>query len=87
MSEQPRYLEKAKQTYKFHREQVLSHNEWTIAATAKALRCSFGNVAEDLLIARWSKTHENQLMKFSYRYEALKFIKEKQKEQNLDEIE
>ena len=35
----------------------------------------------------WCKTHENQLEKFEYTYKALEFIREKQKNKNLDEIE
>lgn len=87
MNEQPRWLEKAKDTYKFHRSKLLSNDKWTIDMTAKALRRSHGSIVEDLLISKWLKTHESQLEKFSYAYEALKFIRKKQKEQDLVELE
>jgi len=87
MSEQPKWLEKAKETYRFHRSKLLSHEKWTSVKTAQALRRSIGSISEDLLIARWCKSHEKQLEKFSYTYEALEFIRKKQREQDLDEIE
>ena len=86
MSEQPKFIEKARETYKFHRSKRISNEKWTTVQTAKALRRSIGSISEDLLIARWLKTHEKQLEKFKYAYEALEFIREKQKEQDLDEI-
>ena len=87
MSEQPKYLDKARETYKFHRSKLLSDNKWTTVKTAKALRRSIGSISEDLMIARWLKTHEKQLEKMKYAYEALEFIREKQKEQDLDELD
>jgi len=83
----PKWIEKAKETYKFHRSKLLSEDKWTAAMTAKSLRRSLGGVSEDLLICRWCKTHEKQLEKFKYAYEALEFIREKQRELDLDEIE
>jgi len=88
MSEQqPKWLEKAKETYRFHRSKLLAHDKWNTSQTAKSLRRSIGSICEDLLIARWCRTHEKQLEKFKYAYEALEFIREKQKEQDLAEIE
>ena len=87
MSEQPKWLEKAKDTYKFHRSKCLLENKWTTVKTAKALRRSIGSISEDLLIVRWCKTHEKQIERFKYAYEALEFAREKQKEQNIEEIE
>lgn len=86
MSEQPKYIEKARETYKFHRSKLLSNDKWTTVQTAKALRRSIGSISEDLLIARWLKTHEKQLEKFKYAYEALEWIREKIKEQDLSEL-
>ncbi len=86
MNEQPKYLEKAKKTYEYHRSKLLFNDRWTTVETAKSLKRSIGSVSEDLLIARWSKTHELQLEKFKYGYEALEYIREKQKEQDTTEI-
>lgn len=87
MSEQSKWLTKAKETYRYHREKLLSNDKWTTVNTAKALRRSLGSISEDLLIARWCRTHESQLQRFKYAYEALEFIREKQKERELEEIE
>lgn len=86
MIEQQKWLERAKDTYKFHRSKLISNDKWTISQTAKALRRGIGPVSEDLLIARWCKTHEKQLEKFKYAYEAIKYIKQKQDEQDLAEL-
>jgi hypothetical protein len=87
MSEQPKWLVRAKETYKFHRSRLISTDDWTVAKTARTLRRSLGSVSEDLLIARWCKTHEKVLEEFLYSYEALKFIRKKQKELEIAEIE
>lgn len=81
-----KFIEKAKDTFRFHREKCLSNDKWTVAATAKALRRSLGSVSEDLLIARWCRTHEKKLEEFAYAYEALEWIRERQKEMELGEI-
>lgn len=87
MSEQPKFIEKAKETYKFHRSKLLANDRWTTVQTAKSLRRSIGSISEDLLIARWCKTHEKELEKLKYAYEALELIREKQKAQETIEIE
>lgn len=88
MSEvQPKWLLKAKETYAFHRSKLLSTDKWTTVQTSKSLRRGLGSISEDLLIARWCKTHEKQLEKFKYAYEAIEWIREKQKAQELEEIE
>ena len=86
MNETPHWLKKAKETASYHRDKCLSsEKKWTIMMTARALRRSFGSIAEDLLIAKWSKTHDLGSM-FEHAFEALNFIRQKQKEQNLDEV-
>lgn len=87
MNELPRWIERAKETRRFHRSKLLDNPDWNTVKTAKALRRSMGSISEDLLIARWLKTHETQLEKFKHAYQALEFIREKQKEQELSEIE
>ncbi len=87
MSESPKWMEKAKETYKFHRSKLMNDDKWNTAKTAKALRRSIGSISEDLLLARWCKTHEEKLKRFKYAYEALEYIREYQKELELDEIE
>jgi len=87
MSESSKWIERAKETRKFHRSKILTDEKWTIQQTAKALRRSLGGICEDLLIAKWLKTHETKLERFDYAYQALEFIRDKQREDDLDEIE
>ena len=80
----PNWLEEALKTASYHRVQRLSNDKkWTLAMTAKALRRSIGSVCEDLLMAKWHKTHD--LSQFSHAYEAINFIKMKKKEMELGE--
>lgn len=83
----PTWIEKAKQTQRFHREQLKSHDKWTIGETAKILRRSPGSVSEDLLIARWLRTNPLELEKFEYTYEALEWIRKRIKEERLEDAE
>lgn len=87
MSEQPKWLERAKQTYRFHRSKLLSAKNWTLTDTARALKRSLGPISEDLLIARWCRTHEKQLERFEYAKDALEFIKNKKKEQEIMDLD
>lgn len=82
-----KFIERAKDTYKFHRSKLLSNDGWTLNMTSHALKRSVGSICEDLLIAKWLKTHEKELEKYKYTYEALEFIREMKSEQNLDEID
>ena len=83
MSE-PKWLKKAKETLAYHRSQRLIHNKkWTMTDSARVLRRSLGSICEDLLIAKWSKTHD--LEQFEYAFEALNFIRMKKKEMELDD--
>jgi hypothetical protein len=84
---QPKWLDRAKDTYKFHRSHLISTEDWTLTKTAKALRRSLGSICEDILIAKWCRTHENQILKFEYARDALEFIRKKQKELNTAEID
>lgn len=88
MSEaQPKFLIRAKETYKFHRSKLLSEDKWNTTKTAKVLRRSIGSVSEDLMIARWCRSHEKQLEKFKYAQEAIEWIRDKQEEIEKQEIE
>lgn len=84
---EPKFLEKAKETYKFHRSKLLSNDKWTTVQTAKALRKSIGSISEDLMIARACKEYDKELNKFDYAYEALDFIRMKAREEKVEEME
>ena len=79
------WLDQAKKTLEYHRSKQLSSDgkKWTITMTANTLHRSLGSVCEDLLIAKWSKTHN--LRQFEFAYEALNFIRMKKKEMELEE--
>ena len=84
MLEIPKWLEDALQTAQFHRFHKLSSaKKWTLKDTAKALRRSLGPISEDIMIAKWHKTHD--MSQFKYAYEAINFIKMKKKEMELEE--
>ena len=83
---EPRYLLKAKETYRFHREKLVENATWRVQQTAKLLRRSMGSVSEDLQIARFCKNHEKELMKLKYAYEALEFMRRKQKEEDMSDL-
>ena len=79
------WLEQAKEIHRFHRSKLLSTDgNWTIAYTAKALKRSLGSISESLMIAKWCKTHEPILEKFGSAKEALKFIRQRKKELELE---
>jgi hypothetical protein len=86
MSETPKYLEKAKATYAFHRSKLVEDASWRVSDSARALRRSIGSISEDLLISRWSRNLP-QLEKLNHAYEALRMIRQKQKELDSEEIE
>lgn len=73
-------MTKAKETYNYHRVKMLANDKWTTIQTARLLRRSIGSISEDLMLARACKEHEERLKKFDYQYEALDWIREKEKE-------
>ena len=79
-----KWLEKATATYNFHRSKLILDNEWNITKTARALRRSIGSIGEDLMIARWYKTHRKQLERIDNAYEVLEFIRKRKKEMELE---
>jgi hypothetical protein len=82
-----KYLERAKETYKFHRSKLVLDNGWNISKTAKALRRSIGSISEDLMIIKFYKDHEKELDKFDYAYEALEYIRKAQRAGELEGID
>lgn len=83
MPEEPQWMTKAKETYQFHREKRLSSNKWTIELTARILSRSLGSVSEDIMIAKWCKVRGDQLIQFHNAYEAIAFIRQQKKEEEI----
>jgi hypothetical protein len=79
MTEQPKWLERAKETYKFHRSKLVSHDKWNLTATAKLLRRSIGSISEDLMIVRFCRHSEKKIERFEHRIQALEFIRSSNK--------
>lgn len=87
MKQSPKWLERARETYKFHRAKILVNDDWTLTDTAKILRRSLGGVCEDIKIARALKIYEKEIEKFDYIYECLEFIRKMEKENEVEKID
>lgn len=81
------WLDKVRATFRFHRSKLGSHDNWTATLTARALRRSIGSISEDLKVARWLRTHENEIVKCKGLKDAIAWIKEKEKKMKLEDIE
>lgn len=78
------WLDRAIDVNRFHIQQLKDEPNWTIQKTADILNRSIGSISNDLTLASWAKTHEKQLRRCSSAREALKFVKDRQREQKLD---
>lgn len=78
------WLERARETSRFHYTNLKADPAWKLGNTAKLLKRSIGSISEDLLIASWYKTHGKELETFEYAKEALEFIRDKKRELNLE---
>jgi hypothetical protein len=81
------WIERAVDIHRFHISQLREEPNWTIERTARALNRSVGSVSQDLLIARWLKTHEKQLKRCSSMRDALAWVRLKCHEMQLEELE
>lgn len=80
------WLERAKETHRFHSRKKRG-GKWRIQDTAKALKRSLGSICEDLLIASWYKTHPDKIERFDYAKDALDWIRNKESELELGDLE
>lgn len=83
----PHWLERAVSIHQFHIHQLRDEPDWTIKKTAESLNRSIGSVSQDLLLASWVKTHEKQLRHFVSMKDALEFVRSKEREIRLGEVE
>ncbi len=81
----PKYLLKARETYNFHRGKLIEDASWRVVDTARALKRSVGSISEDLKIAKAAREFP-KLEKIKTAYEALKLIREHEKQTDIDEI-
>lgn len=78
------WIEKARKTFQFHRSKLLTNDKWRIKDTATALKRSEGSVNEDIMIARWLRTHEKEISRQRTVRDCLEFIREKKKKMDLE---
>lgn len=81
------WIERAVDIHRFHVHQLRDEPNWTIEKTARALNRSIGSVSQDLLIARWLRTHEKQLKRCSSMRDAIAWVRSKSREMRLEDIE
>lgn len=71
------WLERAKDTHNYHISKRRDNQSWKLRDTAKALHRSVGSISEDLLVAKWMRTHRVQLERFEHFKDALEWIRKK----------
>lgn len=71
------FIEKAIEVARYHRAKKKENKKWTMTDTAETLNISVGAVSEELLIASWLRTHEDEIQKLPNRHEALRWIRNK----------
>ncbi len=81
------WLERCIGIHRFHIQQLKDDSNWTIEKTAKALNRSIGSVSQDLLLASFLKSHEKQMRRFSSMRDALNFVREKKKQNQMTEVD
>lgn len=81
------WIDRCVDIHKFHIEQLKAESHWTIENTATALNRSTGSISEDLLLANWLKTHDKQIRRCSSRRDALAWIRVRQREMRLEEVD
>jgi len=81
------WIERAVDIHRFHVQQLKDEPKWTVEKTASALNRSIGSVSQDLLLASWLKTHEKQLRRCSSMRDALAWIRVRQREIRVEEID
>ena len=81
------WIDRCSDIRRFHIEQLRDEPKWTVEKTATALNRSIGSVSQDLLLASWLKTHEKQLKRCSSMRDALAYVRDKQREMKLEDIE
>jgi hypothetical protein len=81
------WLERAKETHKYHSRKKKENKKWRLQDTAKELNRSLGSICEDILISKWYKTHPHLIEKCSYAKDALEVIREKEADLAVDDVE
>ena len=76
----PEWVDRAVGTSKFHKEKLRQFPSWTAKKTAIALNRSIGAISEELMLASFLKTYENDLYKCEFHHEAIEWVRNKKRE-------
>lgn len=81
------WLERAIETHKFHVAKRKENRKWRMRDTARCLKRAIGCISEDLKVASWAKTHRDKLESIEHLQDALIWIREREEDLELDEVE
>lgn len=82
----PDYAIKAKEIHSFHISKRRELEGWTLELSAEKLNISIGSLSEYLLIAKWLKTHEDEILrKCDSKRQVLAFIHTAERRNELGE--
>lgn len=76
------WINRCKETYRYHCNRLKANPNWTLRNTADTLSRSIGAVSQDLTLASWMFTHEEELKQFEFAKDALKFVRDRQSKIN-----
>lgn len=82
-----KWLEKARETHKFHSQKKKEDKNWKLQHTAKALNRSIGSICQDIEISKWHRISPNKIERCKYAKDALEFIREEKGNLEVDEFE
>lgn len=75
MVKEKKWIIRARETHNFHAEKKRLYEYWRLQDTARELERSLGSISEDLLVAKWLRTHYNQLSEIKYLKDAVEWIR------------
>lgn len=70
----------------FHVSQCRLETNWTLEKTSIATSYSLGSVSQYVLIGSWYRTHEKQLRRCHSLRDALKMIRDRQRDMKLGDV-
>lgn len=73
------WLIRVKRTASYHRDKKKLNINHTLRDTARELNRSIGSISEDLLVATWLRTHNDEIEKCKTLMEALEFIRNRKR--------
>ena len=83
MTDKLSWVERVKHVARFHAAQLAENPKWTIVDTGKELKRSKGRISEDLLLARYMKTHPRVEL-FRTVQDALEYCRKIKRDQRME---